>query len=112
MIPSFPVFFSTGDRYMTVTRPLRLNSTQALGILGLWGSVNRYSLTHPPTPPDPPLSARLSVNPICVAQLTNCLLLIQPFLHNVNPQVAAALGAPGRQHRCRAPVRKRTTGPQ
>jgi hypothetical protein len=41
MIPSFQVFFSTGDRYMTVTRPLRLNSTQALGILGLWGSVNR-----------------------------------------------------------------------
>ena len=25
----------------TVTRPLRLKSTQALGIMGFWGSVNR-----------------------------------------------------------------------
>ena len=41
MILTFQVFFYTSDRYMTVTRPLRLNSTQALGILGFWGSVNR-----------------------------------------------------------------------
>ena len=42
----WPQFFKLFYRYMTVTRPfwvevIRLKSTQALGILGFWGSVNR-----------------------------------------------------------------------
>ena len=57
-----PVFFLPANRYMTVTRPLRLKSTQALGILGFWGSVNRSSL------PAPSPFTRLARNPICPAQ--------------------------------------------